>query len=275
MSLAVVVKGPDGLVVAADSRVTLEAKKGDGQPMLVNFDNMTKILTFSEPHNHMAAVTYGAAVVGLRTAHSFAPELELFLRSKSTGSKSKKQKRQSVAKYASLLSEFFLAQWKKSMPDDYRGQDMVFIVVGYDVAEPYGTAYQFEIPRNPEPRPNEHLPDGFGMTWGGQLNVASRIVHGFDPATVPLLEKELGLTAEQKEQVAKRLMESLIFPIPYQVLPLQDCVNLATFLIRSTMAAQNLAVGVRGVGGPIDVATITREDGVSWLQRKELTAAIE
>jgi len=56
---------------------------------------------------------------------------------------------------------------------------------------------------------------------------------------------------------------------------LQDCVNLATFLIRSTMAAQNLAVGVRGVGGPIDVATITREDGVSWLQRKELTAAIE
>ena len=31
------------------------------------------------------------------------------------------------------------------------------------------------------------------------------------------------------------------YTIPYSVLPLQDCVDLATFLIRTTMTAQSLA----------------------------------
>jgi len=42
MSLGVVIKGPEGAVLAADSRVTLEARHGDGMTLLVNFDNATK-----------------------------------------------------------------------------------------------------------------------------------------------------------------------------------------------------------------------------------------
>ena len=32
MSLGVAIKGPEGVVLAADSRVTLEAREGDGPP---------------------------------------------------------------------------------------------------------------------------------------------------------------------------------------------------------------------------------------------------
>ena len=39
MSLAVVIKGPEGVVLAADSRVTLEAQRESGQPIHVNYDN--------------------------------------------------------------------------------------------------------------------------------------------------------------------------------------------------------------------------------------------
>ena len=50
----------------------------------------------------------------------------------------------------------------------------------------------------------------------------------------------------------------------------QRGIDLATFLIRSTILAQSVAIGVRGVGGPIDVAVITREKGLKFVQRKEI-----
>jgi hypothetical protein len=43
---------------------------------------------------------------------------------------------------------------------------------------------------------------------------------------------------------------------------LEDCADFATFLVRSTMEMQRFAVGLQGVGGPINVATITSDDGV-------------
>ena len=41
------------------------------------------------------------------------------------------------------------------------------------------------------------------------------------------------------------------------------------------MTAQSLSVDVRGVGGMIDVATITRTEGVQWIQQKQLKGEIE
>ena len=73
MSLGVAIKGPEGIVLTADSRITLEAQREGGLPLPVNFDNATKLLSFSKPHNFVGAVTYGAAVIGSRTAHSFLP----------------------------------------------------------------------------------------------------------------------------------------------------------------------------------------------------------
>jgi hypothetical protein len=40
--------------------------------------------------------------------------------------------------------------------------------------------------------------------------------------------------------------------------------------MKTTISAQNLTMGVRGVGGSIDVAVITRREGVAIIQRKEL-----
>ena len=62
----------------------------------------------------------------------------------------------------------------------------------------------------------------------------------------------------------------LQMPLPLQAMALQDCVNLALFFIRTTIDAQNLTVGIRGVGGPIDVAVITGTEGIQFVQRKEI-----
>jgi hypothetical protein len=264
VSLGVVIKGPEGIVLAADSRITLAAQKegSDLPPLVVNFDNATKLLTFSGENNkYVGAVTYGVAVIGLRTAHSYIPEFELQLSDKP---------RLHVEKIAKMMSDFYLARWKEMMPPDYAGPPMNFIVGGFDPGAAYGSVFLFEIPGNPIPQPRNSGEKEFGMTWGGQLQISSRLVHGFDPELPNILQKRLNLRMEDVEELKDFLRKNLEFAIPYNLLALQDCVDLAIFLVRTTISAQRLAVEVRGVGGAIDVAVISRTNGIEYVQRKRI-----
>ena len=73
MSLGFVVKVPEGLVLAAESRVTLTASDVHGKPLYqATYDNATKLLAFSPPHNYIGVVTYGQAVIGGRTAYGLS-----------------------------------------------------------------------------------------------------------------------------------------------------------------------------------------------------------
>lgn len=266
MSLAVVVKGPEGVVLAADSRATLEFPVGEGPHTPINFDNATKILSFSEPHNYVGVVTYGTAAIGLRTAHSYVPEFELTL---------EKEKRLAIKEYAERLSKFFVKRWKETSQKDQEEQNIGFIVGGYDRDAAYGEVFGFEIPRSPEPQPKHAGDHEFGMSWRGQTQIANRLLNGCDPATFEVIRKALDLDEQQVERVKGAIKSQLRFPIPFPVLPLQDCIDLAIFLIRSTITAQHFAVNVRAVGGPIEVACITRIDGLKYVQKKEVRGEFE
>ncbi|PKB71684.1 MAG: hypothetical protein BZY87_04220 [SAR202 cluster bacterium Io17-Chloro-G6] len=270
MSLGVVIKGPEGVVLAADSRLTLEAQNPQRSMVIpVTFDNASKLLTFGSSdsglndfHRHVAAVTYGQAVIGtelndLRTAHSFVPELVGKLG----------EVRLTTARYAEVISEFFMDQWKNKMPADYKGGAMTFVVGGIDEGEAYGKTFLFTIPF--EPKPVEQSKDEFGITWGGQVEYATRLIYGHDPKLLSAIENSLNL-----DSTALALVQEAIrpfrMPVPYSILPLQDCIDYATFLIDLTTKAQSLGIGLRGVGGPIDVVTITRTEGLRFIQQKAL-----
>jgi len=259
MSLGVVIKGPEGIVLAADSRVTLQARTATSQLLPISFDNATKLLAFSK-HRFVGAVTYGQAVIGKRTAHSFLPEFEVGLG----------DARLSVQNFAAKLGEFFLARWNDSnMPKDYDGPPMTFVVAGFDEGQPYGEVFVVDVPRQTKPQRRTPAAE-FGMTWGGQLDIASRIVGGFDPALPQQLASASGRPIEEVNQWLLQCSPALQLPIPYEFLPLQDCISLATAMIRTTMVFQDTAIRVRGVGGPVDIAVITRTRGLVFVQRKKL-----
>jgi hypothetical protein len=83
MSLGIALKGTAGVVLAADSRVTLFSQfpgSAPGQQVFVpaTFDNASKILR-TDSQKFVAAVTFGAGAIGQtepRTANSFMPEFE-------------------------------------------------------------------------------------------------------------------------------------------------------------------------------------------------------
>ena len=199
-------------------------------------------------------------MVGGRTAHSFLPELEVEF--------NKHKKRMPVKSFADILSAFYLTQWEAVTPENYAGQQMVLVVAGFDPGELYGKAYKFEIPGSPEPI--VHIESNFGMTWGGELEVASRLIQGYDPQLSNILGNELKLGRDDLDRVIGIIKSRLELPIPYRVLALQDCIDLAVLMIKTTIDAQRLGVGARGVGGPIDVATISRNTGFDFVQKKSI-----
>lgn len=261
MSLGLVIKSPEGLVLAAESRVTLEVHNNDTKNSIFNnFDNATKLFSLNAPHNHIGIVTYGLAAIGQRTAHSFVPELEGTLDGKLD----------SVYDYAKKISAFYMSQWKQVMPTDYKGPDMTFIVGGFNEGEAHGRVYLINVPRNPEPIENNAGLNNFGITWGGQRDVVDKLLMGYDHKILNTIFEVLKPNKEQVDLVQDLLKKRHQAQIPLEAMAIQDCVNLARLFISTTIDTQELTIGLRGCGGPIDIAVIQRNKELCFIQRKDV-----
>ena len=259
MSLGIAIKGPEGIVLASDSRATIVATSNGKLPFEVHFDNASKLFQFSGEHRFVGAVSYGSALVGDRLLHGWLPEFE--------ADKLADKERLSVKNYAELLAAFFKSVRK---PDD---ASFTMLVGGYDPdpEKAYGRVFQLRVPGEElqEMNPGDK---GFGMSWGGQLAVASTLIHGYHPAILNILAQQHGLNDKQVRQFQEACAQNTALRIPYQVLPLQDSVDFAILIIETTISAQSLSMSQRGVGGVIEVVTVTRKDGVTDVQRRTLHA---
>lgn len=265
MSLGIAFKGAEGIVLAADSRVILTAQSIDpsqNEVIHVHYDNATKLLQING-QKYVGAVTFGAGAIGQhspRTAHSYLPEFEASLG----------RKRLSVRDFASELSSFFKSQWESAeMP--LQSTPLEFLVGGYDAGDPYGKVFQFAIPTSPFPEELHSGTGEFGMVWGGQKEFTDRLIAGFDAHLLEVVQEVLDLDDAKRDELEIQLKSRLQANIPFAFLPLQDSVDLSILLIRTTIAVQNWTVGIRGVGGPIDVATITRTEGFNAIQQKSIS----
>ena len=276
------IKGSEGIVLAADSRVTLLAQMqqlpapnapagAPPPPTLVipaTFDNATKVLTV-KGQDHVGAVTYGLGAFmtanGPRTMRSFIPELEQELEQANIG-------RLSVPDFANRLSEFFVSQWNQHINRPANpGEEINFLVGGYDEGAPYGRGFLFVVPTAANPVEQNPGPGQFGITWGGQHDLVFRLLYGFDVELLDFVRANLNLTPEQLATLKQQIEPKFAAGIPYQFLPLQDSVDLAIFLIQSTISFQKFRTTViRGVGGPVEVATVTR-DGFNFVSQKSIS----
>jgi hypothetical protein len=151
MSLGIAFKGAEGIVLAADSRVTLNhlidiPNSANKALLSATFDNATKLLNIKS-QSHVGAVTFGTGAIGAtapRTAASFLPEFEDEL------AKVKKA-RLSVEEFANQLGKFFMTQWTAAaMPNPPAlGDEMYFLVGGYDEGAPHGRVFHVIVPTAP------------------------------------------------------------------------------------------------------------------------------
>lgn len=244
MSLGIVITVAEGVILATDTRMILQD---------THFDNATKLLTFNEPHDWMAAIISGDLAIGDRPIHAFTLDFERTLN----------PRRHTIHEYARLLSNFYGEQWDQYNIRPQFGTD--FLLCGYSKNSRHSEVFSFLSPHRPEPA--LWSPDFFRIIWLGQFDIVSRIILGYEQSLPAAIQQYLKLDQVQMEGVSN-LFEQRELTVPYKHMALQDGVDLAVFLMDTAMRIQNFVIGPRGIGGTIEVASITSEEGFKWIRRR-------
>jgi len=150
------------------------------------------------------------------------------------------------------------------------------LVAGFDKDGAH-RVYQVLVPGGIEMRRNStNKGMEFGASWIGQTDVVTRIVLGFDGriGSIPLVNE---MTQKVDQATLKKQLAGLEYAVQWGTMTLQDAIDFCHLMIQTTTAIQRFSDGIRanpgdipGVGGPVDIAVITRENGFQWIQRKKI-----
>lgn len=259
MALAIAYKTGEGIVLAADRRITINNQRENtlGPKLLISshYDGGSRLFK-TEYQDHVAAVNFGYGTILTRPLLAYFPEFEREIADEG---------RLPVETFARKLGEFYQKLWKRLMPADFR-DEAYFLVGGYDEDAPYGRIFQISVPSNAQPV--EYYPGEFGMQWGGRAEIASRILAGLDPVISDGIKQHLRISDQQSTDLYNHVRTQLNLKVPYPSLPLGDCIGLSELIIRTTADFMKYSADVRDVSGLMDIATITRAEGFRLLTKE-------
>ena len=258
MTLAIAIVGADGIAIAADSRTTLQAPES---PWRVLSDFTHKVFRVE----NVAVATYGYAFLSGR---NIAGHMAEFAQRFPSGQDL------SAEAVAANLHDFFGERFEKHVAETKEAPipegaiALGFLVVGYDSG--VGCLHEVAIPARTVTKLTDSTTGG--GAWRGQTDVVVRLIKGAD---LGLLESYATADGHGAEHAAlKDPLAKLEYYIPFGQLNLQDAVDLASLLIKTTIDVQRLTHGTvgsmgswPGVGGPIEIATVTATGGFRWAQR--------
>ena len=109
-----------------------------------------------------------------------------------------------------------------------------------------------------------------GHTYVVRIGKVSRIDHYTDAGCTISGDREVVIKLWEEGK------EGLSVPRPsWSGLSVQDAIDYADFLIRTTADYQRFAPVLPTVGGPVDIALVTQYGGFRWIRRKELVKLLE
>jgi hypothetical protein len=77
-----------------------------------------------------------------------------------------------------------------------------------------------------------------------------------------------GLAPDQADKAANTVIGRLAVPVVLAAMPIQDAIDLAIFMVETTIRFVRFNLRAETVGGPVEVAVITKHEGVKWVRRK-------
>lgn len=269
MTVAVSIKVNDGVVLAADSASTVTTTDAAGNVQLVNvYNNANKIFNLYEGLP-IGGITWGLGNIGTASIATLAKDLRARLMGDDPAWKIDPHAYtvEDVANKARrfLYDEHYLPAFGPNPPNDGMG----FIVAGYSPGEPMAEEYQLTIGQGIYNGPSLLRPKHeTGMTWNGQGEAITRLVLGFGTQLAQVLQQNLGVAPAQLEPAMQVIRQALQITVIVPAMPFQDAIDLAEFLVDLTIKFARFTPSVPVVGGPIEIAGISKHEGFKWIRRK-------
>lgn len=273
MTIALSVKVHDGVVLASDSASTLQAVM-DGQVGVLDvYNNANKIVNLHK-RLPLGVVTWGAGAIGPRSLTTIFKDFRSMLTGKrpGPGGEDWKLDRHSytVKEVAEHLRTYIHEHLYMHAFNDWPEPPFLgFLVAGYSSDSGLAEEYQVDMQGETCPEPQLVRPlDVCGLTANGQPGPISRLVFGVDPALPGVFQDALGVPLPQAMDATRVIQERVQYSILQDAMPIQDAIDLAAFLVDLTIKTIRFKPGPATVGGPVEVAAITKHEGFKWIQRK-------
>ncbi|MGI0134155.1 MAG: hypothetical protein ACREBW_04270 [Candidatus Micrarchaeaceae archaeon] len=279
MSIAVLIGVHDGLVIAADSASTLTISVAPGTVAGVAnvYDNANKIFNLYKG-KPIGCVTFGTGSIGNSSIGTLIKDLRALLMDKEKAEKLGFNRDSYTMKQVSTILANFLSEACKKQPaTTLVGMNMGLLLGGYSTDRDLGETWGFEIkPGGVATEPKELRPaDQPGISWGGAAEVLQRIIMGYSPALFQVLAEVSGAEGQGQvssqqlhDQLGKLLVTKLQAPLVFAPMPIQDAIDLARFLVHAAAIYSRFLPGAQIVGGPIEIAAITKHEQFKWISRK-------
>ena len=172
---------------------------------------------------------------------------------------------------AHKFKEFmFDSHYKTVFPDSLQNRPFLgFMVAGYSAHEDLGEVWQILINDGWCHGPSQEIPlNGSGAIWKGMSESLDRLLRGFDAEKLVNILTKCQLEHTQISEVIQSCVQELGAPFLDPLMPIQDAIDLAIFLGQTAAQYTRFCQGLDMVGGPIEVASLTKYEGFKWIQRK-------
>jgi hypothetical protein len=147
-----------------------------------------------------------------------------------------------------------------------------FLVGGYSSDGRLAEAYHVEIQQGgncPSPQLVSDPDDVEAQVfWEGQPEAIDRLLRGYGGAPPEVLSEDLGVPDAQIGPAMDTIQHRLSTPLVHAAMPIQDAIDLAEFLVNLTIGYSRFCPGAPTVGGPIEIAAITKHEQFKWVRRK-------
>lgn len=240
MSFIITLYTREGIVMASDSRLTLNSEQQDqnGQRVLLAAGMSDSNYKTFLAKKGIGISTFGQADIN---GNPISGYIQSFIDQNVDNDIN-------VADFANALNDHF--RTFEPIPD------VGFHISGYQLEDGINKPKVFRVApfhnqvelKNPENKNGETQ----GATWDGEVDILYRLIQ---PVYV-----------QAEENNYQPLPQ---FPIPWQFFTLQDAIDFAVFALQTTIDCVRFFPRPKTVGGPIDVLVMTR-DKAFWVNRKEL-----
>jgi hypothetical protein len=273
VTIAISLKINDGLVLASDSASTVLGLVPSGQLQVINvYNNAIKVFNLRKGLP-IGAITWGSGSIGQASISTIIKDL----RQRFAGDDpehpdwSLDPRTYTVEAVTNRLKEFVYDDLYVKAFQNFPHQkpSLGFIVAGYSANAPMADEFQIDIQNGACGAPRSlRSREEVGVTWAGEPEALNRLILGMSGQVPALLQAHLGIQPARMAPAMTAIHQALQLPFVLPAMPLQDAIDLAEFMVDLTVKFSRFMPGAPTVGGPIEIAAISKHEGFRWVQRK-------
>jgi len=272
VTIAISIKVNDGVVLAADSAGSLVAQANGTTQVVQVYNNANKVFNLRKGLP-IGAMAWGAGSIGKASISTLLKDLRRRFSGHDTDHADWHidPANYTVASVAERVRAFLydehyvpaFAAWPQKPV-------MGLVVAGYGSGSAMADEYKIDVDAAgncPPPilvRPSTEC----GAMWAGEPEAVTRLLAGHSPALPGALAPHLGVGVAQIQAALGAAQPQLSAQVLNDAMPIKDAIDVAEFLVDLTCKFSRYTPGAATVGGPVEIAAITKHEGFKWVKRK-------